>query len=279
MADVTITIDGNTTQLVTSAKKAQDALKQMGDGAARAGHASAGAFEKSAEHMGKMLIGAHAIVRALEAGRDKAIELQEALVSAKAQQGSVALRGGRAAAASGFNQKAVSGFLEQISPASQEERVGLVESLASANLQLSPQRLGQLLQASASGAFSSAEVLEAAKNGDNLNVQARMQALGPAALKELETRRGIDEANARTRGSDFNDQGARIGAEAQRASDLAHPLLAASRAALGTGDFAFGAGGALAKRSAEQAALDRIAENTAKLPDKKLNVSATTDNQ
>ncbi len=285
MADVTITIDGNTTQLVTSAKKAQDALKRMGDSAGDAGkkmggagREAAGAFEKTAASMGRTLIGAHAIVRALTAARDKAVELQAAMVSSKAEQGGLALRGARAAAAGGFDQKVVSSFIEQISPASQAERAGFIESLSTAELGLSNQRFSEGLQAVASGAFTPQQALEALKNGGDLNVQNQLQKIGPAGLKELETLRGIDEQNARTRGSGFNDQGFRVGAAAQQASDLANPGLASVRAAVGTLDFS-GAGGIMANNKSAEANLQRIAENTSKIEGKKLNVSATTDNQ
>lgn len=227
MADVTITIDGNTTQLVTSFKKAQDALKTMGDGAQQAGDKikktgehTVNHFERSFEHMGRLVIGAHAIAHALEAARDKAAELQKALITQGTEQGGVALRASRAAAKGGFNQGAVSAFIDQISPASQEERASFVEQLAGANLNLSKQDFGMALQAVSSGAYSPEGAIEALKKGERLNVGEELGKLSPAALRELDTRRRVDAAQARTRGLEFDSSAHRVGAAQLEAADL-----------------------------------------------------------
>ncbi len=295
MPDVTFTVDGDTTAMVVNAKKGENAYKKIGDAAEQSGKkiAAAGvqmehsgrvasnAFEKTAASMGRAMIGAAAIARAFSAAKDKAVELQSTMVALGTEKGGFALRGGRAAAAGGFNQGVVSSFIEQISPASQEERAGFIESLASADLGLSSQRFNEGLQAVSSGAFTSQQALEALKNGGDLNVQNRLSQMSPAALRELDTRRNLDAINARSRGS-FGGDALRLGSALQQAGDLDSPGRASVRAAVSSLDFT-GAGGvgvtANSGTNAAEVYMKETADATKQLASesKKLNFSATTD--
>lgn len=287
MADVTITIDGNTTQLVTSAKKAASALKTMGDGAQQAGDKiqrtgkeTVGHFERSLEHMGRLVIGAHAIARALESARDKAGELTKSLIQGGGEAGGLALRGSRAAAKGGFNQGAVGAFIDQISPASQEERASFVEHLAGADLGLSNQDFATALQAVSSGAYTPDSAMEALKKGEKIDIQGELNKLSPAARKELDIRRRVDAEKASSRGLAGNAGGPRVAAAALEASDLANPGLASLRAAASNFDLT-GLGGMTVDSMMTGRAIQSIADTNKKMAAgaKRLNASGITDQQ
>lgn len=273
MADTTITIDGDTTKLIASAKKAEAALRGMGGAVENTGRkiqqtgdATAKSFEKSVISMGKVVVGARFIAAAFREANAEVLSLFNKMQAMGTERGGNNLRAGRAAAAGGLDQRLVGAFMQQPGAASQDEKTSLIESLSKADLGLSNQRFIELTSGLNSGAYSPEQIMEAAKNGGSLNVGQRLQEIGPDARREINTRRRVNEVNARS--SDLTGDNLRVGDALVEQGDIASPGRAAIRSLVGRADL-FGLGPMMQKG---QSALDaRALERTAAAAEKLAN--------
>lgn len=288
MADATITIDGDTTKLVTNAKKAETALRNMGGAVEdtgrkikKTGDDTAQAFEKSVISMGKVVAGARFIATAFREANTEVLGLINKMQSIGAERGGSALRASRAAEAGGLDQRLVGAFMQQPGAASMDEKTALIEALAKADLGLTPQRFIELTTGLSSGAYSPEQVMEAAKTGEALDVGGRLQQLSPAARREIRTRQRINEIQAR--GAFTGDEG-RVADVLVEQGDLASPGRAAVRSLAGRADI-FGIGPLMQKGQSILDAqalngINRAAAAAEKTANKnRLNISGVTDNQ
>lgn len=205
MADVTITIDGNTTQLVTSAKKAQEALKSMGQGAKDTGTAMSKAgseFEKAIGKLARGAVIAKAIASSLKAAADEYAKIKdEQKALAKGELGSrvdiareqqrLGLKGGPGGVAARI--------LTQSGATSEAERVGFLSGLSEDD---DAEDNSRALSLFSTGAHTKAEITKALKEGtlDDLErgLGARKAALGPGfkrLTEEADQARSIANEN------------------------------------------------------------------------------------
>ncbi len=241
MADVTFTVDGDTTNMVVNAKKGETAYKkvgaaiggagqqmdQFGKKAADAGNAASTAFIKTAMNVGRVVAAARAAAQAVRAiGQSMQQSLEKAAARSE-EKGGAHLRASQAAREAGFNPEVASSFISKVDAASEGDKASLMESIAK-NGGIDQARAGELFSALGSGAFSLSQVTSAVDSGEKLDVQAGLAGLSKKARAEIETRTQVNAINARA--GMFSGVETRVGKALGEAEDRADPGNAALRA-------------------------------------------------
>ncbi len=243
MADVTFTVDGDTTNMVVNAKKGETAYKkvgaaiggagqqmdQFGKKAADAGNAASTAFIKTAMNVGRVVAAARAAAQAVRAiGQSMQQSLEKAAARSE-EKGGAHLRASQAAREAGLNPELASSYISQANAASEGDKVSLMESIAKKG-GVSPARANELFSALGSGAFSLSQVNSALDNDEPLDVQKGLSGLSKQARAEISARTQINAINAQA--GAFSGDAMRVGKALGESEDRADPGRAALRAVI-----------------------------------------------
>lgn len=178
------------------AQKAYNATKKLGQ-----------EFQQVGKQIASSVAGVMALAGMIDRATDAAQRLRQASVEANKDRGSAELRRGAAGRAMRLSEGQAQAYrgIQETGAVSEADQVAFMESLAKSGGRRVRGAGGlQYAQAFATGAFTQDELLEAAKKGRRVDVQARLASLssgerGELALREYEqsqTRRlsgGTDE--------------------------------------------------------------------------------------